>query len=85
MSSSTRRDALTLRGLGRAYGLDRHFLGSLVRRGELPALRRGRALLVLVSDFEHWWHSQAVSPDKLAEQVVAARLEREARSSTPTG
>ncbi len=74
------RAALSLRALGRLYGLDRHFLGELVRTKQLMALSRGRSLLVLRSDFEDWWRRQAVSPDKLAEQVVAARLQREARA-----
>ncbi len=76
------RAALSLRALGRLYGLDRHFLGHLVRTKQIPALARGRSLLVLRSDFEAWWHRQAVSPDKLAEQVVAARLAHEARVDT---
>lgn len=55
------RAALSLRGIGLEYGIARGFVSELVRMGKLPAIRRGRALLVLRSDFEKWWREEAAS------------------------
>jgi hypothetical protein len=71
------RRALSLRALSREYGLSREFLGELVRLGDLPALRRGRALLVLREDFESWWRSRAVRQTSHAEAVVERALARQ--------
>lgn len=70
---------MSLRGLSRLYGYDRDFLGALVRDGEVPAVRRGRELRVLRSDFEGWMRRQAIHPREHAEAVADRVLEREAR------
>lgn len=73
------RDALSLRGLERRYGFRREFLGQLCRDGKLPAQRRGRALVVLRSDFEAWFRAEAGRTSSNAEAVADRVLEREAR------
>ena len=73
------RDALSLRGLERRYGFRREFLGELVRDGVLPAQPRGRALVVLRSDFESWFRSAAERTRSHADGVVDRVLDREAR------
>jgi excisionase family DNA binding protein len=55
-----RRAALTLRGIEREYHLSLRYLSQLVRAGELPAIRRGRALVVLRTDLEAWWKRAAL-------------------------
>lgn len=77
------REALSCRGVARTYGLGRAFVAELIRSGELPAVRRGRALLVLRSDVEAWWRRQATHPGadrEHVDSVVRDWLEREART-----
>ena len=44
--------------LARRYGLGRSDLYELVNRGEVKHIRRGRAILVRVTDFERWLADQ---------------------------
>jgi excisionase family DNA binding protein len=73
------RSALSLRGVAREFGLGRAFLSQLVRDGQLPAVRRGRSLLVLRSDVERWFRIEGYRQARGVEGVVEARLEREER------
>lgn len=68
------RQTLTLRGVEREYGFARSFIGERVRAGEIPCVRRGRALCVLRSDFENWFRSQALRPAQSHAEGHAARL-----------
>lgn len=73
------RDALSLRGIERRYGYAREFVSERVRKREIPAAPRGRALVILRSDFEAWMRQQALRPQARAEAVADRVLEREAR------
>jgi len=73
------RAALSMRGVEREYGLSRVYLGELIRRGEIPGIRRGRAIRVLRADVESWWRREAARSTARAESVVERVLEREAR------
>jgi excisionase family DNA binding protein len=75
------REALSLRGVEREYGLSRTFVADLVRDGTLPGLHRGRAIRVLRIDVEAWWREQASRPVARAQAAVEKRLEREAARS----
>ncbi|MCP5060269.1 MAG: helix-turn-helix domain-containing protein [bacterium] len=70
------RAALSLRALAKEYGLSRGFLAELVNLGEIPAIRRGRAILVLRSDFESWWRAKAAQSRNRAENRVDEVLHR---------
>jgi len=72
--------ALTCRAIEREYGVGRYVPAGLVRMGVLPALRRGRALLILRSDWESWWRRQAFEG---AARVEPAR--RPLLASSPSG
>lgn len=77
------RFALSLRGIERRYGYSREYVGERIRTGEIPATPHGRALLVLVSDFEAWMRMHALRPSSAA-AAVERRLAREARrDATP--
>jgi hypothetical protein len=76
------KHALSLRALSREYGIDRSFLSGLVHSGQLPALRRGRRIVVLRADFELWFRRHAISTTAHAERVVQERIEREEQKST---
>ncbi len=73
------RASLTLRGVEREYGIARPYVSELVRRGEIPGIRRGRAIRVLRADVESWWRREAARTASRAEAVAARVLDREAR------
>ncbi|MEB2343189.1 MAG: helix-turn-helix domain-containing protein [Deltaproteobacteria bacterium] len=75
------RATLSMRGVERVYGLSRAYLGELIRRGEIPGVRRGRAIRVLRVDVEAWWRREAARTTARAEAVAERVLEREARSA----
>lgn len=47
--------ALSVRDAAREVGLDPTTLYAAIHKGELPAKRNGRKLLVKVSDLEDWF------------------------------
>ncbi len=49
--------------LARRYGLGRSDLYELVNRGEIKHIKRGRAILVRVADFERWLSEQEQGGD----------------------
>ena len=73
------RAALSYRGIERVYGYAREFVGEVVDRGEVPAAPKGRARLILRSDWEGWMRRQALGPQTRAEAVADRVLDREAR------
>lgn len=73
------RSALSMRGVEREYGISRVYLGELIRRGEIPGIRRGRAIRVLRTDVESWWRREAARSTAQAEAVVDRVIAREAR------
>ncbi len=73
------RAALSCRGVEREYGLARSTVADLVRRGEIPGIRRGRSIRVLRTDIEAWWRRTAAQSIADADRVVDRVLEREAR------
>lgn len=52
---------MSLRRIERQIGISRLWLGNAVRCGDLPAVRRGPALLVDLDDLRDWWQAQAAS------------------------
>jgi hypothetical protein len=48
---------MSLRRVASETQLSRRLLGEVVRAGQIPALRRGRAILVDVADVRDWWRS----------------------------
>ena len=76
----TDRQAYTLRGAARAYGLARDTLAAAIRAGDLPASRLGsRRLVILRRDLDAWLVAHRVPVGDTAEHVVARILAREAR------
>lgn len=74
------REALSYRGIQRVYGYAREFVGEVVKRGEVPAAPKGRARMILRSDWEAWMRRHALRPREHAEAVADRVLEREERS-----
>jgi predicted DNA-binding transcriptional regulator AlpA len=75
------REAYTLRGAERAFGISRSRLSEAIRSGELPASRLGaRRLTILRSDAQNWIRRHAVRPSTHAAARVEEVLEREVRS-----
>lgn len=73
------RAAFSLRGVERAYGIDRRRIAGAIASGELPASRLGkRRLQILRADVESWLRSHPIAPS--VEHRVALILEREERS-----
>ena len=72
------REALSCREIERQYGVARAVPAGLARQGVVPALRRGRALLILRSDWESWWRQQSAIADSVIERRVREVLAREA-------
>lgn len=60
--SGTQREALSLRGVERAFGINRRRLAEAVEAGELRAARVGkRKLTILRTDVERWLRGAAVT------------------------
>jgi excisionase family DNA binding protein len=77
------RAALTLRAIEREYHVSRAYLSALVRSGELPAIRRGRALVVLRSDLEAWWRREALRRLRTVDAAVEKMLVYSPREPRP--
>ena len=75
--SRERKAALSLRAIEREYGISREYVGALVHAGTIPALRRGRALIVLRIDFESWWHAECAKRQRPIDARIEAVLDRE--------
>ena len=75
--SASRRRALSVRQISREYGVGRSFVSELIYLGRLPALRRGRTLLVLREDFERVFRELAAESADDAERRVDEVLGRE--------
>lgn len=57
----------------------RRWLGELVREGELPALRRGRAIVISMEDVQMWWRRTATRITPEARTWARAASERRRR------
>jgi hypothetical protein len=75
---ATARVALSCRAIEREYHVSRSLPASLARQGVLPALRRGRALLILRADWESWWRTQSAVAHDVIQRRVAEVLARRA-------
>ena len=81
--SRMEREAFSMRGAERAYGVSRTRLSEAVRTGELPASQLGaRRFTILRSDLEAWFRRYAVPRSPHAEAVVNRVLEREGRAAS---
>jgi hypothetical protein len=73
-TNERRRAALSCRAIEREYGVARSLPANLAREGVLPALRRGRSLLILRTDWETWWTAQSAVADSVLAQRVEQRV-----------
>jgi hypothetical protein len=73
-ANERQRAALSCRAIEREYHVSRTYPASLIRAGLLPALKRGRALLVLRRDWEALWHVEtdaAANAQRIVERLLA--------------